>query len=171
METELEQILITHYKENMVAIIGANPELFDEAVKLALAGRQPFSWRAAWLLWECMKENDERIRPYVGDIIKELPLKEDGHRRELLKILLKMELDEEHEGVLFDISTDMWKNINSRPSTRLIAMKMIVKIVKKYPELYNEVSFLTQEHYLESLSPAVRKSLPKIMKEIIHYGV
>ncbi|MFC2103688.1 hypothetical protein ACFLSS_04585, partial [Bacteroidota bacterium] len=91
--------------------------------------------------------------------------KDDGHQRELLKILLLMELDEEYEGILFDVSMNLWESINKKPSVRFTAFKFIVKTAKKYPEIAKEISFLTQNHYLESLSPGVKHSISRMIKE------
>jgi hypothetical protein len=41
-----------------------------------------------------------------------------------------------------------------------------VKIAKKHPELAKEISFLTEDHYLESLSPGAKNSVSKLMKEL-----
>lgn len=166
METELEHILTSLYKVDMLAYMEAHPEIFDEAIELAVSDRQPYAWRAAWLLWSCMKENDQRLQPFVKNIISTITTKNDDHQRELLKILQQMELDEEYEGFLFDVCASVWEKINKKPSVRLTAMKIIVKIVKIHPDLSNEIDFLTQDQYLDLLSPAARKSVSNMIKEI-----
>ncbi len=166
METALEHTLTSFYKDGMIAYMNAHPEDFEEAIKLAVSDKQPYSWRAAWLLWSCMEENDQRIQAYIKNIIDTITSKKDGHQRELLHILLQMEIDEEYEGFLFDVYVTIWEKINKTPSVRITAFKMIVKIAKKYPDLYNEIKFLTQNHYLETLSPGVKKSISKIIKEL-----
>lgn len=144
----------------------AHPEFFEEAIKLAIADKQPYSWRAAWLLWSCMEKNDKRIQKYIKSIVNTLKTKNDGHQRELLKILLKMELKEEYESILFTICMDVWEQINKTPSVRVNALKFIIKIAKKHPELSQEITFLTQDHYLESLSPGAKNSVSKMMNEL-----
>ena len=57
-----------------------------------------------------------------------------GVQRELLKILLQMELNEEDEVFLFDVCVKVWEKINKKPSVRLTALKFMVEIAKKYPE-------------------------------------
>jgi hypothetical protein len=165
MESELEQVLISSYKDKMISFLHSHPECFKEAIELALADKQPFSWRAAWLLWSCLEENDRRLHIYIKRIINNITTKQDGHQRELLKILLIMDLNEEHEGLLFNVCVDIWESINKRPSVRFTAFKVILKIAKKYPEIAKEISFLTQNHLMESLSPGVKRSISRMIKE------
>ena len=106
-----------------------------------------------------MDENDERIQKRIPDLIAAVEGKKDGHQRELLKILYLMELTEEHEGLLFSICSDIWEKIGKNPSVRFTAFQFIIKIAKNYPELFNEIEFLMQDHYVESLSPGIRRSL------------
>ena len=166
MESTLEHKLLTSYKNEMIAFMDTHPEYFEEAIQLAISDKQPYSWRAAYLLWGCMKENDQRIRKCIRKIIDALKSKNDGHQRELLKILLKMELKEKYEGILFNICMDVWEQINKTPSVRFTALKFIIKIAKKHPDLYQEITFLTQDHYLKSLSPGVKHSVSRMMKEL-----
>ena len=166
MESTLEHKLLSSYKDEMISFMDSHPEFFEEAIELALVDKQPFSWRAAWLLWSCMEENDKRIRKYLKKIIDSLKSKDDGHQRELLKILLQMELKEEYGGILFNLCMDIWEQINKKPSVRITALKFIIRIAKKHPELSQEITFLTQDHYLESLSPGIKHSVSRMMKEL-----
>lgn len=165
METELEKVLMSFYKEGMISFLTNQPEAFDEAVELAISDKQPYAWRSAWLLWSCMEYNDRRIKKHLSRIVNSVKSKNDGHQRELIKILSQMELSPKHEGVLFDICLNVWEQISKSPSVRMTAIKFIIKIVKKYPELEREVPFLVQDHFLESLSPGVKRSISKMIKE------
>jgi len=165
MKTSLEYILTSSYKTEMISYMDAHPEDFEPAIKLALLDKQPYSWRAAWLLWSCMEENDKRIQVFIKDIIKSIKSVDDNHQRELFKILLRMDLDEEYEGVLFNICVSVWEQVNKKPSVRFTAFKTIVKIAGKHPELSKEIVFLTQNQYLDSLSANVNKSISKMLRE------
>ena len=150
----------------MISFMDTHPEFFEEAIELAISDKQPYSWRAAWLLWSCMEENDKRIQKYIKKIVDTLETKDDGHQRELIKILLKMELKEDYEGILFDHCMDIWEQINKTPSVRVNALKLIIKIAKKHPELAKEITFITEDHYLESLSLGAKNSVSKLMREL-----
>ena len=166
MGTTLENKLLNSYKDEMISFMHSHPEFFEEAIELAIADKQPYSWRAAWLLWSCMEGNDKRIQKYVKSIVDTLETKDDGHQRELLKILLNMDLSEKYESILFDHCMDICEGINKTPAVRVNALKFIVKIAKKHPELAKEISFLTEDHYLESLSPGAKNSVSKLMREL-----
>ena len=71
----------------------------------------------------------------------------------------------EYEGFLFNVCLTVWEKINKKPSVRLTAFKIIVKIAKRHPDLSHEIIFLTQNQYLDSLSPAVKRSISKMIKE------
>jgi len=165
--TILENKLLNSYKDEMISFMRSHPEYFDEAIELAVGDKQPYSWRAAWLLWSCMVENDKRVKKYITKIVDTLKTKDDSHQRELLKILLKMDLSEKYESILFDHCMNIWEGINKPPAVRVNALKFIVKIAKKHPELAKEISFLTEDHYLESLSPGAKNSVIKLMRELI----
>ena len=165
MQSPLEKTLTSCYKDEMISFMNAHPECFDEAVELAVSDKQPYSWRAAWLLWSVIEENDKRIKKFIKRIVNAAKTKSDSHQRELLKILLMMELDEKYESVLFDLCMNIWEQIGKAPAVRVNALKLIVKIANKHPELKKEISFLAQDHYLESLSPGARHSALKLLNQ------
>ena len=59
---------------------------------------KPSSWRSAWIINNAMKKNDVRIGNSLSRIIKSIIGKQDGHQRELLKVVRKMILSEKNEG-------------------------------------------------------------------------
>ncbi len=141
--------------------MNSHPEFYDEAIDLAVADKQPYSWRAAWLLWSCIDKNDIRVQNHIQRILDNIRTKSDGHQRELIKILLEMYLDEEQEGYLYDLCVSLWKQTDKIPSVRFTAFKCIQKVARKYPDLTNELVLLTQAKYLDTLSPGVRRSILK----------
>jgi hypothetical protein len=112
-----------------------------------------------------MQENDVRFQKHIKAMIDSVPGKKDGHQRELIKILLNMELDDEQEGFMFNLCVGIWEKIGKDPSVRYTAFKFILKVIKKYPELSQELNFYTQDQYMESLSPGVRRGIFRMIKE------
>lgn len=167
METAFEQILINHYKADLIAYMKAHPENFEEVIQLAVSDKQPYAWRAAWLLWSCMEMNDPRVLDYQQDIIDCLKSSRENQQRELLNVILKLDIQEELEGLLFNACISIWEKLSNQPSVRLKALKTMIRIVRKHPELSQEIDFLTQSHYLESLPPASQKSVYVMIKSIL----
>ena len=165
METALKQILTSTYKNEMIAYRNSHHEDFEEAIKLAISDKQPYGWRSAWLLWSCMEENDRRIQGCIKNQ-NTISTKGDGHQRELLKILQLMELDEEDEGILFNECVSLWGKTNIRPSVRYSAFMFMNKMVARYPDLMHEIELLTEDHYLETLSPGIKLAIKRIIKKI-----
>ena len=166
METVLEHILTSSYKKEIILFMASNSEYFEEAIELAISDKQPYNWRAAWLLWSCIEQDDKRIQGYIQKIISTIATRKDDHQRELLKILLQMELNEEQDGHLFTVCLRVWEKISKKPSVRFTAFKFLAKLAKKYPGLSGEIVFFTQDQYLNSLSPVVKKSINKMIKGI-----
>jgi len=166
METALEYILANTYKKDMIAYVDSHPEAFEQLILLAISEKQPYAWRAAWLMWSCMKENDTRLQAYIKNIISSLPGKKEDHQRELIKILINMEIAEEYEGFLFNLCVSIWGKTHTKPSIRFSVFKMIIKIAKKHPDLSHEIIYLIQDQYINSLSPVVKKSIFKMIKEL-----
>lgn len=165
METNLEHMLINSYKVDLIAYIKAHQVDFPELIKLAISDKQPYSWRAAWLLWSCMDKNDERIRRHTKKIIGILPDRQDNQQRELLMVLQRMELNTENEGRLFDICTKIWEKVNKSSSLRVNAFKIMVAISKKYSDLSNELKFLTDTYYMDCFTDNIKKSIFKLLTD------
>jgi hypothetical protein len=77
-----------------------------------------------------------------------------------------MHLDEEQNGYLYDLCVSIWKQVEKKPSVRFTAFRGVLKIAHTYPDLTNELLLLTQEKYMESLSPGVKKSILKMVRKI-----
>ena len=77
-----------------------------------------------------------------------------------------MDLEEQYEGVLFDICIDTWVKVSKKPSVRYNAFKLIIKIATKYPDFSKEVVYLSQNQYMDTLSDTVKKSINKMIDEL-----
>jgi urate oxidase len=77
-----------------------------------------------------------------------------------------MRLTEKQEGILFDKCMNIWEDISKSPSVRGFAFQIIITTVKKYPELISEIEFLTQNHYLETISPGIRHSIKRMIRDV-----
>jgi len=67
-------------------------------------------------------------------------------------------------GEFFDTCITIWKSINKSPSVRIVSFRVLIQISSKYPELRNELMLLTEDYYTETLTPGVKASFNKLLK-------
>lgn len=152
------------YKVDMIAHMEQHPEDLPLLISCAFVNETNSAWRACWLLWHCTEENDALLKPQLPKMVELLPMAEESHQRELLRILLKMEIDEKQEGLLFHHCVDLWIKREAIPSLRHNALVLILRIAKKHRELIPEVEQITEKHYMETLTHGVRRSMEKRLK-------
>ena len=166
MEISIEYILTNSYKPDLVAYVNQHEDAFVKILKLALLDKQPYSQKAAWLLWSCMKENDARVKKFCDKIINELPHKCASQQRELFIVLGKMDLDPKGLSQLIDTCIDSWQKVEKQPSVRYAAFRLLIKIAFNYPDLLNEIKLLTSDNYFQGLSPTVKKSVMRLVQQL-----
>jgi len=152
--------------EELIKLLNGNNTHFSEAVEIALSDEHPANWRAAWMLNHCIGKNDKRLAPSLEKMISIVKEKNDGHQRELLKLIEKYDLNEKQESMVFDICLTIWEEIYKSPSVRITAFRLLIKLVKQYPELLSEIEHLTQDHYAESLSAGIKRQFERFKSEI-----
>jgi hypothetical protein len=136
-------------------------ERVEKMLELAVLDDTDGSWRVAWLLGRSLDRSNEIIQKFNLKIIKSIKGKECGHQRELIKLVIDRNLSEEEEGRLFEVCLSIWKDVLKKSGTRSYAFNYIHKMMTKYPELKNELVGLFDSNYLETLSPAIKKSIQK----------
>lgn len=145
----------------MASYLYLHLENFEQLILFVFNRNDKLSWRSAWMIFSLMPNNDVRIQPHLKQLIDYLPNAGESLQRELLKIISKMEISEEYEAFLVNHCISIWEQVNKSPSVRYHALKTVLRLTKKYPELKSEIEYLIQEHYVETLSPAIRKMLIK----------
>ena len=112
------------------------------------------SWRAAWIVNHLSENNDKRLQKPLHNIIKSIKDKENRHQRELIKIVRKMQLNEKNEGIFFDVCMSIWKGGQTKqPAVRYYCGLFIIEMAKKYPEIKNELDYLTADYYTKNPLP------------------
>ena len=161
----LEYILTNTKKEDWIIYITLREKDFPELIKLSISNKQPYSWRASWLLSSCMDNNDPRVKKHIKKIVEILPSRQHSQQRALLKVLEKMEIEPKYEGQLFDTCLNIWQGIHNNPSLRFQALKIMVSISKKYPDLMKEIHLLTDKNHTDNLSAVIKKSIHKLLSK------
>lgn len=107
------------------------------------------------------EKNNKRLQKPIHNIIKSIKGKEDGHQRELIKIVRKMQLNEKNEGIFFDVCMSIWEYVKKQPAVRYYCGLFIIEMAKKYPEIKNELDYLTADYYTKTLSPGIKRIFEK----------
>ena len=126
------------------------------------------SWIHAWQINHVKKTELIKIQEQVDKIISAIDGKNDGHQRELLKVLLKLNLTDDQLSLLWDICLRVWLDIQKQSSVRISAYKILVNAAKKFKPLSDELVRLTEEKHITSLSNGIRNSTYKnLLSELI----
>lgn len=166
MTESLEHILSRPDKDRMISFLKDHPELIEHAVELMLSRQQPVCWRAAWMIGGSIDSFSDQIAPHINRILDTLPDFEDGHQRELIKILMSVELDEDQEGLLYDRCVSIWEQVRKQPSVRYVSLQVMAQTARTYPELTHEILALTQPQYVNGLSPGIRNGVLKLISQL-----
>jgi len=126
------------------------------------------SWIHAWQINHVKKTELIKIQEQVDKIISAIDGKNDGHQRELLKVLLKLNLTDDQLSLLWDICLRIWLDIQKQSSVRISAYKILVNTAKKYKPLSDELIRLTEDKHVSSLSNGIKNSTYKnLLNELI----
>lgn len=136
----------------------ANKQQIGSFVVFSLEN-EPFSWRASWVLCKYAERKASDIQPYSQMLIDNLPnIAKPGHRRETLKILSHMQLDERQCCDILDFCFKCIKDNKLQTSVRSAAYDMLMKIGEQYPEIRSEAIAIfddTKDYYPHG----IRKSI------------
>lgn len=126
------------------------------------------AWRCSWILFHYISTyGKDEIQKYADDYISCIfNIKKDGQIRENLKILSKLNLDENQTGELYDFCLELLWNNKLQPSVRVVAFRFMLKVADDYPELRNEI-FQVVEQIKDHLSEGIKRS---VINEIGKYN-
>ncbi len=153
-------------KQKVIIFFEENPEQKKHAIDLMTSNQEPQNWRAAWMIGYFVSKKDSSLVFDVDLILTVLPFRKDGHQRELLKIIMQLSLSDEQEGRLFDCCMTIWETVGKSPSVRITAFAFLIQILRKFPELRNEIDFLMQPQYVDALTPGVRKTFERLVDKL-----
>ena len=68
-----------------------------------------------------------------------------------------MSLNEDQEGLFFNVCMNIWEAVNKKLAVRYYCGLFIIEMLKKYPEIKNELEFLTTDYYTQTLSPGIKR--------------
>lgn len=151
----------------LIRILSSKANIY-KLIQWSVSIEQPLGWRATWLLKHSLTKNDINIPGHlIQVVIDQFSDFNHSQKREWLKILDDQSIDENLEGMLFDLCIHEWIKINNQSALRSAAFHLILKSIKKFPDLKNEVAHLMTPEYISTLSDGIRKGVIKHWNSLI----
>ncbi len=126
--------------------------------------KYPFASYASWALTHLCKTQAVDIQPHYKKIIDTLfAIEDQSARRNLLCTIDHLTLTSYKEGKLLDKLVGFIENHENKVAVHVYSMRLLAKLVKKYPELKPEISELLQL-YTENKTPAYASGMKNFFR-------
>ena len=134
-------------KLRVIKYIGSDKKRFKKLVEVFLNGDARSSQCASWPMGDIGIVHPDLITPYFEKFIEKL--NEDSQHpaiyRNLLRILMNMDIPKKHHGVLVDFSFKFITDLKYPHGIRSFAIRLAINICKKYPEIARELIMILDE--------------------------
>lgn len=151
------------------AMVGSDEKMFRQLMDLAYTQKSPVSMRAARVADFCCERYPELIRPYLTDMVKNLPgLRDMSVKRVFMHILIRHSWveDDEAMGKLVDTLLKWLMDDSQDISIKAYAMVILENITRLLPDLRYEMIAVIEEAMPYWSSAALRHSGKKVLKNI-----
>jgi hypothetical protein len=154
---ELETLLDGNSSRNMVDeavdIVLAQPAKRAELIALALTDNQPMAWHACWVMNHAADKDKSVFQSAIPRLIEFLPkVTSESQKREILRTISKHIIPEDYEVQIYDYCLEMMKSKKEAIGIKGHCLVILKKMIKKYPDLNDEVKLTLTEilPYIES---------------------
>lgn len=163
-----------HSKENSLRIvshIGNDSERFAELMDCFFAETKDYRvpQRAAYTLSLTFDKQPDLILPYREKLIKNLenPKLKSSLKRNILRILQFMVIEEHRMGGLYENCVEFLSNPKEEIAIRAFAMVILYNISNHFPELKPELKLMIESVLEEpEISPGVRSKGNHVLKKL-----
>lgn len=144
-----EALLREHSKANTVSLtneIGTDQQAFDELIALFLGNEYRVTQRAAWVVAHCIEAHPWLVKKHLKSMIENLQnTVHDAVKRNTIRILQFVEIPEDLLGITAEICFSFLNSAKSPIAIKAHAMSVLFEIVKKYPDLKEELKVSIEE--------------------------
>jgi len=166
----LQQLLLSkHAKSTTQAVInwvGNDVSRFNQLMAAVFSNNTILAQRAAWAMSYLVVEQPFLIQPHILKLLKHV--KGNVHpalKRNTFRFLKEIELSEKFYSPIIDACFAVASNPKEPIAVICFAMQTLVKITLRYPEIKNEVLYLTDIHQ-QNQAPGVQNTIQKIRKAL-----
>ncbi len=130
--------------------IGCDADLFGMLWDMILTEEHPIPWKSAWVFDTVAQRYPYMVEDYIPDIIENLSsFKEDGVKRNMLRLLTRHQLPSDKLGLLFNICYDLMTNGAESIAVKVHAMQICYHISEMETEIKIEL-----HDTIETIMPA-----------------
>ena len=140
--------------------------LWDELPNLLFNEDAHLSWRATWLLSLADDPIVQVLNLDPHRLITHGKKCPSSQKREILRLLEKLEIPEALLGTYFDWTLEMWTDLKLKSSLRVTALQAMSRVGKLFPELNREIMELNIPELLNPLTPAIKKQAVRIFQTV-----
>ena len=151
----------------IVEEVTRSPKKMEDLMACFIKGPVQITQSASWPISFIAQKKPELLTPYYPLFIELLntPDKHDAINRNILRAFQFVNLPEEHEGTVLDISFKLLNSNHEPIAVRVFSMTVIFNLTKKYPELIPELKAII-EVLLPNASAGIKSRGKKILKSI-----
>lgn len=145
-----KQLLTTHSKENTMLIvnyIGNDSERFAALMELFLGDEYRVCQRAAWVVGDAARNRPQLVAPYLERMVLNLkrPNLHVAVKRNTVRVLQEIELPESLWGEAAEACFNLLGSSEEAVAVKVFSMTVLLQIVKKVPELKDELKYLIED--------------------------
>lgn len=164
------QVELSRFNTNYIAnAVGTDPQHFSTLMNYILTEKDPVPPRAAWVAEIVSEKKPCLLIPWTGKLIEGLEsFTHPGTTRNVLKMLMRVEIPEEYQGLLIDICFRWIADENVKVASKIFSMQIIENHVNQYPELAFELSELIRDQFNKN-SAGFKSRGKKVLKNLQKY--
>lgn len=172
IEEKLRPLLVKCVGVKQIRMIGEDAArdkaIYDTLIKLIQDNDKTCRMKASWALAKATEIEPGRAMPHVPMLMNRLSKEPvNGVVREIFKTLACVEIPDQYEGAFIDASFAMLREPDSDVAVKHHSKAILMKAVKKYPELKNELILSLQsvmDMHTEPWKIQVMKTIAKLEK-------
>jgi len=171
MKKPLSELLVKGIGKNDIAAIAAQAAkdegLYKDLLEAISTGERTHTMKAAWIIGTAAEKQDLIFAQKYSSTLLEFVLHKEnsGVVRELMKVLLAINLNEKEEGLYIDFCFKQLHRSDVDIAVKYNSNKAIEKALKKYPELKEEfVSIL--ESLLDNHTDAWKRYTTRLLAKL-----
>jgi hypothetical protein len=141
----------------IIRAVGNDQRRFDELIKIFLGKDGELARKSSWALGYIATDHPQLVRKWLSKILANLS-RENQHPamyRNTFRFLEEIDIPEKHAAEVLNAAYRYTLNAAHPVAIRAFAMTTAWNVVKKYPELAEELRIVTEQVMTEE-SPAIR---------------